>query len=365
MPEGLVRTIASYRDGFGVTGPISFGTTITEPHTFGIVIPVVGATFAGSPITLPHTFGNTIAPAILGTQATPTFSPVAGAYVGTQSVTISSSGADNIYYTTDGSTPTTSSTLYTGAVSVAASETLKAIATAAGKSNSAVGTAAYTISAPAAPAIVQTAVLNTVSNLNGDLVFGSPMTAGNSVYAFISTYQNNRTISSVVDDQGVNVYTLVSGPDGAGDSTDGSTQNYIYKCENLVGAPTTITVTLNLGQYKMATAVEVSVAVGFPTIDHFAYVSTAASATPQPLTGPDVVSSGDAELLLGYVASENGNYTYTPNTGWNAVLTNSNPSNASTLLMKQVAATAGTYSSTGGTASAATGTGNYAVSIKR
>jgi N-acetylneuraminic acid mutarotase len=83
--------------------------------------------------------------------ATPTFNPPAGTYTGTQNVTISSttSGA-TIYYTTDGSTPTTSSTQYTAPVSVSSSETLNAIATATGYTNSNVGSAAYTINTPQA-----------------------------------------------------------------------------------------------------------------------------------------------------------------------------------------------------------------------
>ena len=78
--------------------------------------------------------------------ATPTFSPVAGTYTGTQTVTISTatSGA-TLYYTTDGSTPTVFSTLYSGPVSVLVSETLKAIGIKSGLANSAVATAAYTI----------------------------------------------------------------------------------------------------------------------------------------------------------------------------------------------------------------------------
>lgn len=86
-------------------------------------------------------------------QATPTFSPVAGSYVGTQNVSITSSGADHIYYTTDGSTPTVLSTLYSGPVPVAVSETLKAIAVKSGNTNSLVGSAAYVITAPAAPSL--------------------------------------------------------------------------------------------------------------------------------------------------------------------------------------------------------------------
>src|SRR6185503_8767511 len=57
--------------------------------------------------------------------ATPTFSVAAGTYNAPLSVTISTatSGA-TIYYTTDGTVPTTSSTLYTGPVAVNQSLTL-------------------------------------------------------------------------------------------------------------------------------------------------------------------------------------------------------------------------------------------------
>jgi hypothetical protein len=83
--------------------------------------------------------------------ATPTFSPIAGTYTSTQSVTIScTTPSSTIYYTTDGSTPTTSSTVYTSPISVSVSETVKAIATATGYTQSAVGSAAYVINTPAA-----------------------------------------------------------------------------------------------------------------------------------------------------------------------------------------------------------------------
>jgi hypothetical protein len=81
------------------------------------------------------------------TQATtPTFSPAAGTYSSAQSVTMSdaTSGA-TIYFTTNGTAPTTSSTKYTAPVTVSSTETLQAIAVAAGDSNSAVASATYTI----------------------------------------------------------------------------------------------------------------------------------------------------------------------------------------------------------------------------
>jgi len=80
------------------------------------------------------------------TVATPVFSPTAGTYSSAQSVTItcSTSGA-TIYYTTDGTTPTSSSTKYTGAITVSETTTIKAIAILDGTSSS-VASATYTIS---------------------------------------------------------------------------------------------------------------------------------------------------------------------------------------------------------------------------
>jgi hypothetical protein len=75
-----------------------------------------------------------------------TFRPAGGTYLVSQHVTISDTNTKaKIYYTTDGSTPTVSSKLYSGPISVLVSETVKAIAVASSLKNSNVGTAAYVI----------------------------------------------------------------------------------------------------------------------------------------------------------------------------------------------------------------------------
>ncbi len=82
--------------------------------------------------------------------ATPQFSLTQGTYSGTQQVTLTdaTSGA-TIYYTINGPTPTTSSTLYIPGtlLSISATSTIQAIAVENGYTNSNVGVATYTISA--------------------------------------------------------------------------------------------------------------------------------------------------------------------------------------------------------------------------
>ncbi|MGD0632297.1 MAG: chitobiase/beta-hexosaminidase C-terminal domain-containing protein, partial [Terracidiphilus sp.] len=86
--------------------------------------------------------------------ATPAFSPAGGTYTTVQSVTLSTTTAGaSIYYTTDGSTPTNTSNLYspTKPIAVGATTTINAIAAEApGYLNSNVATATYTINLPVA-----------------------------------------------------------------------------------------------------------------------------------------------------------------------------------------------------------------------
>jgi hypothetical protein len=130
-------------------------TTSSTPYTGPIT---VGSTEAIEAIAAATGMTNSaLATAMYTIQqtqvATPTFSPTAGTYNSSQTVTISdaTSGA-TIYYTTDGTTPTTSSAKYSGPIAVSSTETIEAIATASGLTNSAVGMAMYTVTGPPIPA---------------------------------------------------------------------------------------------------------------------------------------------------------------------------------------------------------------------
>jgi hypothetical protein len=88
-------------------------------------------------------------------------------YPAAQLVTISDATPSTvIYYTTDGSVPTSSSTKYTGPITVSAAETISAIAILPSASSSVV-TASYTlISAPSALAVPASAISTPNATLN-------------------------------------------------------------------------------------------------------------------------------------------------------------------------------------------------------
>jgi hypothetical protein len=114
--------------------------------------------------------------------ATPTFGVAPGTYTSTQSVALAdaTSGA-TIYYTTDGSTPTVSSTPYTAPIAVSlysTAETLSAMAVAPNSFDSSVATATYVIDLPSSSATVTT--LSSSLNPSG---VGLPVTFTATVFA--------------------------------------------------------------------------------------------------------------------------------------------------------------------------------------
>src|SRR5439155_26687862 len=118
----------------GATGSLS-STSCTPTCSTVLTISTSGSTPAGGyPITITSAGGGlkrstvfTLSVTFALTVATPTITPNGGSFSNSVSVTAQSatSGA-SIYYTTDGSTPTQSSTLYTGAMTLTNSAPISA-----------------------------------------------------------------------------------------------------------------------------------------------------------------------------------------------------------------------------------------------
>ena len=98
--------------------------------------------------------------------ATLTFSPPPGTYDNGAEVMVTSNPGSTIWYTTDGSTPTTSSTQYTGtAVLITANgayTTLKALATSPPMADSVVTSVTYALALAPSPPMVGTATSSTM-----------------------------------------------------------------------------------------------------------------------------------------------------------------------------------------------------------
>jgi len=138
-PQGTTLTQANYVYGYSfAVNSAKTAASITLPNNRDIVILAIAWS------------GSTSLPV----AASPTFTPAPGAYSSSQTVKLSDStpGAV-IYYTTNGTAPTTSSAKYTAALQVTTSTTIEAMAAASGYSNSAVATATYTITPPSGPVV--------------------------------------------------------------------------------------------------------------------------------------------------------------------------------------------------------------------
>ena|GEM_PF-2374481 len=109
------------------------------------------------------------------TAPSTTANPAGGTFTSAQSVTLSANEAATIYYTTNGTTPTTSSTVYSSPINIAATTTLKFFAKDTAGNSETVKTQTYTINIPVTYNIsnVLTLVTNwlktgTVSDVNAD-----------------------------------------------------------------------------------------------------------------------------------------------------------------------------------------------------
>ncbi len=224
----------SFNDSLVVThlGPFA-GNNNSNPAN----APAVSAAFGG--------FENTPS---ASTVATPTFTPPSGtSFSPTLSVTVADSTPNaTIYYTIDGSTPTTSSAIYSGAITLSASATVKAIATASGFTQSAAGSASYTLMVAAGPPVsdefnesslntglwtVRAPVGGTAAVSNGELVITVPAGSNHdAVVPALDAVQVVQSISNADFDVAVKIdSTLLASAvyNGQGIMVEGDAKDYI------------------------------------------------------------------------------------------------------------------------------------------
>lgn len=165
------------------------------------------------------------------TVATPVISPSGGTFVSSAQVTLSvTTPGASIRYTTNGSDPTSSSTLYSSTFTLTNSATVNARAFAAGMTDSAIASATFTItippSVPAAPTGLTATRLNQKGRiqLTWNAVSGATSytvkrsTANGGPYAEIATGVTATTYTNTGLNSGTTYYYVVAAVNSAGSS---------------------------------------------------------------------------------------------------------------------------------------------------
>ena len=147
--NAYVGTVEAYDPA---TNTWSTEVSMTTPRqllaaTAGVngAIYAVGGSDATGSLAVNEAFAPATPPPADATPPTTTASPAGGTYTSAQSVTLTANETATIYYTTDGSTPTTSSAVYMTPIIVSSSKTIKYFAVDSSNNSSVVQTQAYTI----------------------------------------------------------------------------------------------------------------------------------------------------------------------------------------------------------------------------
>jgi len=148
LPSGATGSFSSSSCNPTCSSTLTISTSGSTPAgNFPITV-----TSAGGGLTKTTAFTLTVSTPVVSTVATPTITPNGGSFSGSVSVTmaIATSGA-SIYYTTDGTSPSQSSTLYTGAITLTSSAVVNAKAFKSGYNPSAEASGSFVITSVKAP----------------------------------------------------------------------------------------------------------------------------------------------------------------------------------------------------------------------
>ena len=295
------------QNGTAYSGPVSVSSSQT-------LYAVAGTTYAGLP-SAQTSAAYTIGTGGTGPASTPTFSPVAGTYTGSQSVALStsSSGAIICYNTTgapatNGTTGCSAGTLYSGPVTVSSNETLYAVAGGTGYTNSSVGSAAYTINPAAAPTF--SPVAGTYTGTQS--VTASTITTACNSYIYFDTnptpVTKQNTLSVAASET---VYAYVHGCPGYVDSS-------IASAAYVILAPAaTPTFSPAGGSYTTPQSVNIADATSGATIYYTTNGTTPTTSSTQ-YTGPITVSSTETLEAIAVATGDTNSavasatYTITP-----------------------------------------------------
>lgn len=198
--EGAVVT-ATYDDASETV--VTASATFSTPVMSSAGVKTVTVSYSENDVEKTTTYDITVKPAV------PTFSPAAGAVVAGTEVTLSTTTAGaTIYYTTDGSEPTASSSEYSEAFTITAATTIKAIAVKDATSSD-VATATYTIAVPVATPTFTPAEGTYTSNqsvtistaTDGATIYyttnGDTPTSSSTVYSSAITVSETQTIKAI------------------------------------------------------------------------------------------------------------------------------------------------------------------------
>jgi len=239
-------------------------------------------------------------------------SPDGGSFSETQSVSMSATDANNytIYYTTDGTTPTSSSTTYSSAITVASTKTIKAIAIDSAGNSSTIKSSSFTINTTTNVAqfgseVTAGATIATNSDGNSALIKREVTVSGSSVthykYKVDSASFSAQTLKATAIDlstlsDGSHTISIV-GYDGSTWQTDASATTLSFTVDNT--APSAIAFSTTSGtEFTSATTITISSA----NSNKIYYTTDGSTPTTNSIEGTTVSLSSNGSYTIKAIA---------------------------------------------------------------